>query len=43
MDRGAWWGTVYGVAESDKAEQLTHTHAQLYMSFSDGASDKELT
>ena len=30
MDRGAWWGTVYGVAESDKAEQLTHTHAHTH-------------
>ena len=30
MDRGAWWGTVYGVAESDKAEQLTHTRAHTH-------------
>ena len=22
MDRGAWWSTVYGVAESDITEQL---------------------
>ena len=26
LDRGAWWATVYGIAESNMTERLTHTH-----------------
>ena len=26
MDRGAWWVTTHGAAESDMTEQITHTH-----------------
>ena len=25
MDRGAWWGTVHGVKESDTTETIRHS------------------
>ena len=25
LDRGSWWATVYGAAESDMTERISHT------------------
>ena len=30
MDRGAWWATVHGVAESDMTKQADVTYQGLY-------------
>ena len=30
MDRGAWWATVYRVAESDMTEATKHTHTHTH-------------
>ena len=33
MDRVAWWATVHGLAESDRAEQLMHIYIILLNTF----------
>ena len=30
MDRGGWWATADGVAESYTTEQITHTHTHTH-------------
>ena len=30
MDRGAWWATVHGIAESDRSQRLTYTHTRAH-------------
>ena len=34
MDRGAWWSTVGGAAESDMTEVTVHTHINVDASVS---------
>ena len=33
MDRGAWWATVYMVAESDTTEAIQHAHMHISLPF----------
>ena len=42
VDRGTWWATVHGDAESDRTEATWHTaHMHIYMGFLGGGSGKE--
>ena len=33
MDRGAWWATVHGVAESQTQLSQIHTHTSIYFPY----------
>ena len=42
VERGTWWATVHGDAESDRTEATWHTtHMHIYMGFLGGGSGKE--
>ena len=33
MNRGAWWATVHGLAESDMTERLTQAGVAIHLPF----------